>query len=77
MSVHPVGVQASDWNSLQLYLSPSSFVFLGWPNLVEVQNRLKYLLLRVVAATSVAADPSDTTLRCRTTFSGTIWVDGD
>ena len=36
----------------------------------------RHLLLRVVAATSVAADPSDTTLRRRTTFSGTIWVDG-
>ena len=36
----------------------------------------RHLLLRVVAATSVAAYPSDTTLRRHTTFSGTIWVDG-
>ena len=35
----------------------------------------RHLPLRVVAATSVAADPSDTTLRRRTIFSDTIRVD--
>ena len=42
MSVHPFRVQTSDWNSLQLYFSIRPLLFLGWPNLVEVQNRLKY-----------------------------------
>ena len=36
----------------------------------------RHLLLRVVTATSVAADPSDTTLRRRTILSDTKRVDG-